>query len=190
MDSRRPFEPMCNAQDDGDETPAPPPPPLPPPPSPLTPSPSLPPPSPLTPAPLPLPPPPPPLTPPPPIPSTPPLPTRPHSRSSFPSFTPPPAPLHWFLITLLWITSQTRAYIDEGDVEGAIHFHSEREAAWRNSSIMDDEQIATMRKVFQMFDQGKTGFVECAKFVNILNTLGQTFDEDELKARIAENDPD
>lgn len=46
-----------------------------------------------------------------------------------------------------------------------------------------------MKKVFAMFDQGKTGFVECSKFVNILNTLGQAFDEDELKARIAENDP-
>ncbi|XP_071540073.1 troponin C, isotype gamma-like isoform X2 [Panulirus ornatus] len=55
---------------------------------------------------------------------------------------------------------------------------------------MDEEQIATMKKVFQMFDQGKTGFVECNKFVNILNTLGQAFDEDELKTRIAENDPD
>ena len=40
-----------------------------------------------------------------------------------------------------------------------------------------------------MFDQGKTGFVETSKFVNILNTLGQTFDEDELKNRIDENDP-
>lgn len=46
-----------------------------------------------------------------------------------------------------------------------------------------------MKKVFAMFDQGKTGFVECSKFVNILNTLGQAFDEDELKNRIAENDP-
>ncbi|XP_063858098.1 troponin C, isotype gamma-like isoform X1 [Scylla paramamosain] len=57
------------------------------------------------------------------------------------------------------------------------------------SAAMDEEQIATMKKVFQMFDQGKTGFVECSKFVNILNTLGQAFDEDELKNRIAENDP-
>ena len=47
-----------------------------------------------------------------------------------------------------------------------------------------------MRKVFQMFDQGKTGFVECSKFVNILNTLGQTFDEEELKTAIEKNDPD
>ena len=47
-----------------------------------------------------------------------------------------------------------------------------------------------MKKVFAMFDQGKTGFVECSKFVNILNTLGQTFDEEELKAAIERNDPE
>ncbi|KAB7495851.1 Troponin C, isoform 1, partial [Armadillidium nasatum] len=36
---------------------------------------------------------------------------------------------------------------------------------------MDEEQTATLRKIFGMFDQGKTGFVETSKFVNILNTL-------------------
>ncbi|RXG53317.1 hypothetical protein Avbf_13635 [Armadillidium vulgare] len=54
---------------------------------------------------------------------------------------------------------------------------------------MDEEQTATLRKIFGMFDQGKTGFVETSKFVNILNTLGQNFDEDDLKRRIDENDP-
>ncbi|XP_018014714.1 troponin C [Hyalella azteca] len=53
---------------------------------------------------------------------------------------------------------------------------------------MDDDQIATMRKVFAMFDQAKTGFVETNKFVNILNTLGQNFDEDDLSAKIEEVD--
>lgn len=53
---------------------------------------------------------------------------------------------------------------------------------------MDDEQIATMRKVFAMFDQTKSGFVETNKFVNILNTLGQNFDEDDLKVKIDEVD--
>ncbi|KAF2358071.1 EF-hand domain [Trinorchestia longiramus] len=45
-----------------------------------------------------------------------------------------------------------------------------------------------MRKVFAMFDQSKTGFVETNKFVNILNTLGQNFDEDDLKQKIDEVD--
>ena len=45
-----------------------------------------------------------------------------------------------------------------------------------------------MKKVFAMFDQAKTGFVETSKFVNILNTLGQNFDEDELKVKIEEVD--
>jgi len=53
---------------------------------------------------------------------------------------------------------------------------------------MDDDQTATMRKVFAMFDQSKTGFVETSKFVNILNTLGQNFDEDDLKVKITEVD--
>ena len=39
-----------------------------------------------------------------------------------------------------------------------------------------------------MFDQSKTGFVETNKFVNILNTLGQNFDEDDLKVKIDEVD--
>ena len=47
-----------------------------------------------------------------------------------------------------------------------------------------------MKKVFAMFDQDKTGFVECDKFVNILNTLGQSFDEEALKTNIAKFDPD
>jgi len=53
---------------------------------------------------------------------------------------------------------------------------------------MDLETITSMRKVFAMFDQGKSGFVETNKFVNILNTLGQSFDEDELEAKIEEVD--
>ena len=41
-----------------------------------------------------------------------------------------------------------------------------------------------------MFDQGKTGFIEAAKLSTILNTLGHTFDEDELVALIEANDPE
>merc|ERR1719381_388062 len=51
---------------------------------------------------------------------------------------------------------------------------------------MDEDQTAMLRKVFQMFDQQKSGFIETSKFVNI---LGQQFDEDELQNKIAENDP-
>jgi len=55
---------------------------------------------------------------------------------------------------------------------------------------MDDDQTATMRKVFAMFDQAKTGFVETNKFVNIINTLGLNLDEDDLKVKITEVDPE
>lgn len=41
-----------------------------------------------------------------------------------------------------------------------------------------------------MFDQGKTGFIEAGKISTILNTIGHTFDDDELQALIDENDKD
>lgn len=47
-----------------------------------------------------------------------------------------------------------------------------------------------MRKAFQMFDTAKTGFIETIKISTILNTMGQLFDDNELQALIAENDPD
>ena len=47
-----------------------------------------------------------------------------------------------------------------------------------------------MRKAFQMFDQGKTGFIEAAKISTILNTLGHTFDDEELEALLEEHDPE
>jgi len=56
--------------------------------------------------------------------------------------------------------------------------------------MADDEKQAMLLKVFQMFDQGKTGFVESLKISTILNTIGHSFDEDELQALIEENDPD
>lgn len=47
-----------------------------------------------------------------------------------------------------------------------------------------------MRKAFQMFDTGKTGFIETIKISTILNTMGQLFDDNELQALIDENDPE
>lgn len=54
--------------------------------------------------------------------------------------------------------------------------------------LIDFPEPLAMKKVFAMFDQAKTGFVETNKFVNILNTLGQNFDEDDLKQKIEEVD--
>lgn len=54
----------------------------------------------------------------------------------------------------------------------------------------DDQKVAIMRKAFQMFDTGKTGFIDTIKIATILNTMGQLFDESELQALINENDPD
>jgi len=53
---------------------------------------------------------------------------------------------------------------------------------------MADEKEAMMLKVFQMFDQGKTGFVESSKMSTILNTLGHSFDDEELQALMEEHD--
>ncbi|XP_018028167.1 troponin C, isoallergen Bla g 6.0101 [Hyalella azteca] len=53
---------------------------------------------------------------------------------------------------------------------------------------MDVSQTETMKKVFAMFDQGKTGFVETSEFGNILRQLGSNVDDDELQAKIDEVD--
>jgi Ca2+-binding EF-hand superfamily protein len=46
-----------------------------------------------------------------------------------------------------------------------------------------------MRKAFQMFDTTKSGFIETSKISTILNTMGQIFDDTELRDLINENDP-
>lgn len=53
----------------------------------------------------------------------------------------------------------------------------------------DDQKIAVMRKAFQMFDKEKSGFIETIKISTILNTMGQLFDDNELKTLIEQNDP-
>merc|ERR1712168_557904 len=99
-----------------------------------------------------------------------------------------PHPRHATGTSTAWEDSHGRSFSVLPTFEAQeSHLHRLRRP---HTAAMDDDQIATMKKVFAMFDQGKTGFVECSKFVNILNTLGQTFDEDELKQRIIENDPE
>jgi len=43
------------------------------------------------------------------------------------------------------------------------------------------EQLEMLKKAFGMFDQKKTGSIEVNKVAAILNTMGQQFDDDELK---------
>jgi len=47
-----------------------------------------------------------------------------------------------------------------------------------------------MKKLFAMFDQGKTGFVETSKFMDILSQLGSNVGEFELQTKIEEIDPE
>lgn len=54
----------------------------------------------------------------------------------------------------------------------------------------DEQKTAVMRKAFQMFDTTKSGFIDTLKISTILNTMGQLFDDSELNAIIAENDPE
>lgn len=54
----------------------------------------------------------------------------------------------------------------------------------------DDEQMAIMRKAFQMFDTTKSGFIETIKITTMFNTMGQLIDEEELQSLIDEEDPD
>ncbi|KAF3424573.1 hypothetical protein E2986_11292 [Frieseomelitta varia] len=54
----------------------------------------------------------------------------------------------------------------------------------------DEQKMAVMRKAFQMFDTTKSGFIDTLKISTILNTMGQLFDDSDLNALIAENDPE
>lgn len=50
--------------------------------------------------------------------------------------------------------------------------------------------MAMLRKAFQMFDTTKSGYIDVLKVSTILNTMGQLFDDAELKTLIDENDPE
>jgi len=52
------------------------------------------------------------------------------------------------------------------------------------------EQVAMLRKAFDMFDRDKKGFIHTNMVSTILRTLGQTFEEGDLQALIAEIDQD
>ncbi|XP_073961461.1 troponin C at 25D [Choristoneura fumiferana] len=54
----------------------------------------------------------------------------------------------------------------------------------------DDQKMAMLRKAFQMFDTTKSGYIDVLKVSTILNTMGQLFDDAELKTLIDENDPE
>ncbi|XP_071445997.1 troponin C-like isoform X1 [Hetaerina americana] len=54
--------------------------------------------------------------------------------------------------------------------------------------VLDEEQVAMLRRAFQMFDSGKSGKIENEKVRTILNTLGHTFDDLELEALLEEED--
>ncbi|KAG5683705.1 hypothetical protein PVAND_012971 [Polypedilum vanderplanki] len=49
----------------------------------------------------------------------------------------------------------------------------------------DDEQLKLLRKAFSMFDTTKSGKIEKEKVCLILNTLGYTYDDDELDVVIS-----
>jgi len=56
--------------------------------------------------------------------------------------------------------------------------------------MADKEKEAMMLKAFQMFDTGKTGFIDTGKIATILNTLGHNFVDEELQALIEGHDPE
>lgn len=53
----------------------------------------------------------------------------------------------------------------------------------------DQQKVAILRKLFQMFDTAKTGFIETLKISTMLNTMGHIFDDNELNNLIGEHDP-
>jgi len=52
------------------------------------------------------------------------------------------------------------------------------------------EQVQMLRKAFDMFDREKKGYIHTNMVSTILRTLGQTFEEGDLQALIAEIDQD
>ncbi|XP_021947873.1 troponin C [Folsomia candida] len=56
--------------------------------------------------------------------------------------------------------------------------------------MADPEKEAMYLKAFQMFDTGKTGFIDASKIPTILNTLGHNFVDEELQALIEGHDPE
>lgn len=55
---------------------------------------------------------------------------------------------------------------------------------------MSKEQVQMLRKAFDMFDRDKKGYIHTNMVSTILRTLGQTFEEKDLKELIAEIDQD
>ncbi|GIX92718.1 troponin C [Caerostris extrusa] len=56
--------------------------------------------------------------------------------------------------------------------------------------LLTTEQIAMLRKAFDMFDRDKKGSIQTNMVSTILRTLGQTFEEKDLKELIQEIDVD
>jgi len=52
------------------------------------------------------------------------------------------------------------------------------------------EQVTMLKRAFDMFDREKKGSIACNNVGSILRTLGQTFEESDLQALIAEVDAD
>uniref|UniRef100_A0A4D5RB46 Calglandulin n=1 Tax=Scolopendra viridis TaxID=118503 RepID=A0A4D5RB46_SCOVI len=52
------------------------------------------------------------------------------------------------------------------------------------------EQVAMLRKAFDMFDKEKKGFIHTSMVATILRSMGQTFEERDLKDLIDEIDSD
>ncbi|XP_015119240.1 troponin C isoform X1 [Diachasma alloeum] len=55
---------------------------------------------------------------------------------------------------------------------------------------MDDEQTKMLKRAFSMFDSAKNGRIEKEKVKTILNTLGHTFDDQELEVLLQKEDED
>ncbi|CAD6234417.1 GSCOCG00001910001-RA-CDS [Cotesia congregata] len=55
---------------------------------------------------------------------------------------------------------------------------------------MDDEQVQMLKRAFSMFDSTKSGKIDKEKVRTILNTLGHTFDDQELELLLKQEDVD
>ncbi|XP_013777290.1 troponin C-like [Limulus polyphemus] len=79
------------------------------------------------------------------------------------------------------------------DAEGFVRFPCSRENLTKMSGMAEDltkEQVQMLRKAFDMFDREKNGIINTNMVSTILRTLGQTFEEKDLKDLISEIDQD
>jgi len=76
------------------------------------------------------------------------------------------------------------------DIEGDEEEDSGVDIVAEALAQLDEEQLEQFRKYFDMFDKEKQGFIHASQVGQILRTMGQAFEERDLKKLIKQFDSD